>query len=270
MGRIEHWKSLAPKIIDLSADFRLKSAEEFKTWYGEDHSAPEALDQFVYGLPEITREELKSADLVSGVGCNATCLNLALLPLMGTDLVDWSRGVIAEVKVGSSEAGAKSTDASHHPVRSGSVRSFAPTGHRHTAEVQQALGWHNVSNDVHMSATAIDMIRGVLGTLHLFANEGVEERDLFRAFRGRLKDEPFVRMVKERKGLYRYPEPKILSGSNFADVGFDYDPKSGRIVIISAIDNLMKGASGSAVQAMNLMFGWDEATGLSFPGLHPI
>jgi N-acetyl-gamma-glutamyl-phosphate/LysW-gamma-L-alpha-aminoadipyl-6-phosphate reductase len=270
MGRLEHWQSLAPKIGDLSADFRLGSAEEFKKWYREDHACADKLSDFVYGLPELNREAIQGADLISGVGCNATTVNLSLLPLMQSDLVDWSRGIVAEVKVGSSEGGARSTDASHHPVRAGSVRSFAPTGHRHAAEIAMALGQHGHEAEIHLSATAIEMIRGVLATVHVFAKEGVEERDIFKAYRMALKDEPFVRLVKEKKGLYRYPEPKILSGSNFAEVGFEFDASSRRIVAIGAIDNLMKGASGTAVQAANLMFGWDETTGLTFPGLRPI
>jgi N-acetyl-gamma-glutamyl-phosphate/LysW-gamma-L-alpha-aminoadipyl-6-phosphate reductase len=116
----------------------------------------------------------------------------------------------------------------------------------------------------------VDNVRGVLATAHLFAKPGVSEKDLWRAYRQTYRNEPFVRIVKEQTGLYRYPEPKILAGSNYADVGFEFDPDTRRIVAIGAIDNLMKGASGTAVQCMNLMFGWDETTGLGFPGLHPI
>ena len=150
------------------------------------------------------------------------------------------------------------------------MRSFAPTGHRHTAEIVQALHQAGAEVDVHLSATAVDNVRGVLATAHLFAKEGVTERDLWKAYRQAYRDEPFVRIVKERVGVYRYPEPKILAGSNYADVGFDFDEASGRIVAICAIDNLMKGAAGTAVQCMNLMYGWDETTGLTFPGLHPV
>jgi len=110
----------------------------------------------------------------------------------------------------------------------------------------------------------------VLATAHVFVKEGVTERDLWKAYRQAYRDEPFVRLVKERTGIYRYPEPKILSGSNYADVGFELDESTRRVVAISAIDNLMKGAAGSAVQCMNLMMGWDETTGLGFAGLHPI
>jgi N-acetyl-gamma-glutamyl-phosphate/LysW-gamma-L-alpha-aminoadipyl-6-phosphate reductase len=177
---------------------------------------------------------------------------------------------VCEVKVGSSEAGATPGDATHHPERAGVMRSFAPTGHRHTAEVQQALRHIGVEMDVHLSATAVDNVRGVLATAHGFVRPGVAERDLWKAYRDAYGKEPFVRLVKERTGLYRYPEPKILSGTNFADVGFELDQPTGRVVALCALDNLMKGAAGTALQCANLMCGWDETLGLEFPGLHPI
>ena len=272
MARIERLAELAPRIIDLSADFRLRDAATYRRWYGEDHVAPAWLGKFVYGLPELNREAIAGANYVSGVGCNATATNLAVWPLFRADLVDRERGLIVEVKVGSSEGGASSSPSSHHPDRSHAVRSFAPVGHRHTAEVVQALGGQPPV-PVHMSVTAIELVRGVLATAHVFARpELVGElalRDLWKAYRGAYGAEPCVRIVRDRQGVYRYPEPKILAGSNYADVGFDYDPRTGRIVAICAIDNLMKGAAGTAVQCMNLMMGWEETVGLTFPGLHP-
>ena len=271
MEQIDHFAALAPRIVDLSADFRLGDAEAYERWYGTPHAAPQWLEWFVYGLPELTRDDLAGKTHASGVGCNATATNLSLLALAKQpELVDWKRGVITELKVGSSEGGASAADASHHPIRSGVVRSFAPTGHRHTAEVDQALASLGVETTVHLSVTGVERVRGVLATTHVFLQDGVTERDLFRAYRGLAKTEPFVRFVKERRGMYRLPEPKILSGTNFADIGFDFDPSTGRLVSLCAIDNLMKGAAGSAVQACNLMFGFAEGTGLGFGGLHPI
>jgi N-acetyl-gamma-glutamyl-phosphate/LysW-gamma-L-alpha-aminoadipyl-6-phosphate reductase len=150
------------------------------------------------------------------------------------------------------------------------VRSFAPTGHRHTAEVIQELTLGGETPTVHFSATAIEMVRGILATSHAFLQEPATERDLWKIYRAAYSDEPFVRIVKERQGVFRYPEPKILAGSNYCDVGFELDESSGRIVVMSAIDNLMKGAAGSAVQCMNLMCGFEETVGLTFSGLHPI
>ena len=274
MGRIDALAQIAPRIVDLSADFRLRSLAAFEKWYGHGHKAPAWVERFVYGLPEINRQTIVGASYVSGVGCNATATNLALWPLFAEDLVDRGRGVIVEVKAGSSEGGASAGPSSHHPDRSHAVRSFAPVGHRHTAEVQQALARDGEELPVHMSVTAVELVRGVLATAHVFVRPelrgSLELVDLWRAYRKHYGDEPFVRLVRERQGVYRYPEPKILAGSNYADVGFDYDPETGRIVAIAAIDNLMKGAAGSAVQCMNLMCGWDETIGLGFPGLHPV
>lgn len=260
---IEKYSKMAEIIIDLSADFRLRDPAAYQTWYSWEHPNPAWLDKFVYGLPEIYREEIKHSRYVSGVGCNATATNLALLPLAKAGLIE--RAVV-EVKVGSSEAGASSNAGSHHPIRSGAMRSFAATGHRHQAEVLQALG----DLDLHFSATAVEMVRGVLCTAHLFLKENLTEKEVWGHYRSAYSSEPFVRVVKERRGNYRYPEPKILAGTNFAEVGFEVDERTGRVVAISAIDNLMKGAAGSAVQCMNLMMGWKETLGLEFMGLHPI
>lgn len=265
-NRIEHFASLADRIVDLSADFRLQNPGDYARWYGQPHPAPDWLDRFVYGLPEANRERIRDARFVSGVGCNATASNLALLPLIRAGLVDTSRPVIVDLKVGSSEGGNKPSLASHHPERSGATRSFAPTGHRHTAEVRQVTG----QTGVHLSVTAVELVRGVLATAHVWPVEATSERDLWRAFRQTYGDEPFVRIVHERRGIYRHPEPKILTGSNFADVGFALDEATGRIVTLCALDNLMKGAAGTALQCMNLIMAWPETTGLEFPGLHPL
>jgi N-acetyl-gamma-glutamyl-phosphate/LysW-gamma-L-alpha-aminoadipyl-6-phosphate reductase len=269
MGRIEAFSTLAPRIVDLSADFRLREPGAYDRWYGKPHTSPQWLSRFVYGLPELHRDAIAGAAHVSGVGCNATATTLAIWPLAKAGLIDAGRGVICEVKVGSSEGGAASSDSTHHPERAGVMRSFAPTGHRHTAEVLQALARAGVTTEVHLSATAVDNVRGVLATAHVFVGDGVAERDVWKAYREVYQREPFVRIAKERTGLYRYPEPKILSGSNYADVGFEFDPAARRIVALCAIDNLMKGAAGTALQCANLMCGWPETTGLEFPGLHP-
>lgn len=270
MARIDTFAAIAPAIVDLSADFRLHDPAGYDRWYGKPHANPEWLKKFVYGLPELRREAIATTKHVSGVGCNATASTLAIWPLVVSGLIDATRGIVCEVKVGSSEGGAEAGDSTHHPERAGAMRSFAPTGHRHTAEILQALASRGVEADVHLSATAVDNVRGVLATAHAFVREGVAEKDLWRAYRETYGGEPFVRIVKERTGLYRYPEPKILSGSNYADVGFELDPSTRRVVALCAIDNLMKGAAGTAVQCVNVMHGWDETLGLDFPGLHPI
>jgi N-acetyl-gamma-glutamyl-phosphate/LysW-gamma-L-alpha-aminoadipyl-6-phosphate reductase len=263
---IEEYAKFAPRIIDLAADFRLRDAAFYEEWYGEKHVAPGWLSKFVYGLPELHRDELKTASYVSGVGCNATASNLALLPLVKADLLDSSSHIFLEIKVGSSEGGAEGNSGALHAERANVIRTFSAFGHRHTAEVIQEMG----VKDVSLTMTAVDLVRGVLATAHAKVKQGVATKDLWKAYRAVVNENPFVRVVKEQRGIYRVPEPKILAGSNYADLGFELDESNGHIVAMCAIDNLMKGASGSAVQCMNLMMGWDETLGLEFMGLHPI
>ncbi len=263
MTSIDRCLSLAPKVIDLSADFRLNSASEYEKAYGSPHSRPELLEEFTYGIAELHKARIAASDHVACAGCNATAVILALLPIIRTCSVD---RVVAEVKVGSSEAGSQASVGSHHPVRSGAVRSYRPTGHRHAAEMKQALGISSIS----FSATSIEMVRGIVATCHVFSDQQLpDERTLWQAYRGTYQDEPFVRVVKDRSGVHRYPEPRHLAGTNFCDVGFERDADENRVVAISALDNLMKGAAGQAVQNLNLMHGIAERTGLEFTGLYP-
>jgi N-acetyl-gamma-glutamyl-phosphate/LysW-gamma-L-alpha-aminoadipyl-6-phosphate reductase len=264
--KIEEFSEAAKYIVDLSADFRLRDPQAYPRWYGAPHAAPEWLSRFVYGLPELHREELRDARFVSGVGCNATASILALQPLVQAGLLENDRPVIVEIKVGSSEGGAEGNPGSHHPERSGVIRTFSPFGHRHTAEVMQELGLTNLS----LTMTSVDLVRGALATVHGVVKPGVTLKDLWKAYREMAAQNPFIRVLREQRGVYRVPEPKILAGSNFADLGFDLDTENGHVVSMCAIDNLMKGASGSAVQCMNLMLGFEETLGLEFPGLHPI
>ena len=264
--KIEVYAGLAGKIIDLAADFRLRDPALYKEYYGENHAAPAWLPRFVYGLPELHRQEMRSAAYISGVGCNATTANLALYPLIKAGLLRQDAPVIVDIKVGSSEGGATPNPGSHHPERSSIVRTYAAYGHRHTAEVIQELGLPGV----HLTITSVDMVRGSLAAAHAFVNQGVTEKDLWRVYRQFSDSEPFVRLVKDRRGIYRVPDPKVLAGTNYVDVGFELDAKSGRVISLCAIDNLMKGSAGSAVQAMNLCCGFEETAGLTFSGLHPI
>ena len=266
MDRIDEFRGVAGRIVDLSADFRLRDPDDYLRWYGRSHPRPELLADAVYGIPELHRDRLAGAALVAGCGCNATATILALRPLVAAGLV---RQAVVEVKAGSSEGGNQASAASHHPERAGSVRSYQPTGHRHQAEMLQELGR---GLRLSFSATAVELVRGVLATTHVFLTKAIDEKAVWRIFRSAYADEPFVRIVKDRRGVYRYPEPKILAGSNYCDVGFELDAAGGggRLVVMSAVDNLMKGAAGQAVQAFNVMFGLDERAGLGFPGLHPI
>ncbi|MEP0772880.1 MAG: N-acetyl-gamma-glutamyl-phosphate reductase [Acidobacteriota bacterium] len=268
MRRIDGLLPLARHIVDLSADFRLRDAAAYQRWYGLTHPRPHLLEEFVYGIPELHRDELRGARLIAGAGCNATATILALYPLFAAGVVDPSRTVV-EVKVGSSESGAGASAASHHPERQHSVRSYRPTGHRHIAEIIQELTTDSPV-EIHFSATSIDLVRGVLATAHVFLTEELDEREIWRLYRAAWGDEPFIRIVKERDGHFRYPEPKLLWGTNGCDIGFERDRGSRRLVVMSALDNLGKGAAGQAVQAMNVACGWPETAGLEFTGLHPV
>ncbi len=263
--RSDEFAGRARVVIDLSSDHRLHEATDYETWYGAPHPHPERLGEWRYGIPELHRAELGGATHVTGAGCNATATILALLPLHRAGLIDASRPVVVECKVGSSEGGREASADSHHPERAGVVRSFRPVGHRHTAEVEQELPGVRVQ----LSVTAVELVRGVLATAHVPVRETPDEKALWRAYRECYASEPFVRIVKERSGSYRYPEPKLLAGTNFADIGFAADPRGERVVALCAIDNLVKGAAGNGVQAMNVALGFAEDAGLGFPGLHP-
>ena len=260
---IERYAGLAPRLIDLSADFRLFSADDYQRWYGESHPAPQWLERFVYGLPELNRDKLRDARYVSGVGCNATAVNLALHPLVQAG---WLERAMVEIKVGSSEAGNQATAGSHHPIRSGAVRTYKATRHRHNAEVQMMLG-ANVHID--FAVTAIEMIRGIHLLAHCYLNAAKVERDIWRLYRGAYRDAPFVRLVSGKAGLHRLPAPRVVAGTNYCDIGFELDADGVHLVVIAALDNLGKGAAGSAVQCMNLMSSMEESAGLEFPGIYP-
>ncbi|MGJ3239867.1 MAG: N-acetyl-gamma-glutamyl-phosphate reductase [Anaerolineae bacterium] len=260
---IERYSALAPKIIDLSADFRLNSADAYQRWYGEPHPNPDWLERFVYGLPEFRRDQLCGANYASGVGCNATTLNLALAPLVQAG---WVSRIRAELKVGSSEGGNRANDGSHHPIRSGAVRTYAAHGHRHMAEAQLIMG---ADVPLRFSVTAIEMVRGVHLLAHVDLNRQIALKDLWRAYRGQYGTEPFIRLIAGKTGLHRLPEPRVVAGTNFCDIGFELDDDGQHVVIVAALDNLGKGATGSAVQSMNLMCEFDERAGLSFPGIYP-
>lgn len=263
--RIGEVEALAPRVVDLSADFRLRDPERYERAYGAPHPRPDLLGRFVYALPERQRAALAGADRIAGAGCIATAATLALAPLVDAGVVA-RRDVVVEAKVGSSAAGATPGAASHHPERMGVVRTYAPTGHRHTAEIEQSLGF---ALQVHLTATAVERVRGILVTAHVWLPDGSSDRDVRAAYDDAYEDEPFVRLVTARSGIHRVPDPKILDGTNWCDIGWSLDRDTGRVVVMAAIDNLVKGTAGHALQSLNLALGLDERSGLGFGGLHP-
>lgn len=260
------------KVVDLSADFRLKNAADYEVWYGFKHPNPELLAKFVYAVPELNRDEISKTNLAASPGCMAITSILAMAPLFKQrDFHVDMEHVVVDAKIASSGAGGKPSLSTHFSERYGVVRPYKPAGHRHTGEIEQQLSWLGEGKvTVSMSAHAINMVRGILSTCHVFYEGDIQNSTLWKLYRAQYGDKPFVRMVKDRKGPFRLPDPKVVIGSNFCDVGFELDERGHRIVAIGAIDNLLKGAAGNAVQVMNIMLGLDEKQGIYDVPLHPV
>jgi N-acetyl-gamma-glutamyl-phosphate/LysW-gamma-L-alpha-aminoadipyl-6-phosphate reductase len=263
MANIDRFRKLADTVVDLSSDFRLGDVEAYSQYYGR-HDRPALLADATYALPELHREALTDTDIIAVGGCNATATILALAPLVEANLLDTTDQIVVDVKVGSSEGGASGGRASAHPERSGVVRPYAAVDHRHEAEIEQELG-----RGLSFTAHAVDMIRGAAATCHTFPGP-ITKQDVWDAYRGAYGGEPFVRLLGGSGGIYRYPEPKVVAGTNFVEVAFESDPENDRLVVFAAIDNMMKGSAGQAVHAANIALGLEETAGLEFRGLHPV
>jgi N-acetyl-gamma-glutamyl-phosphate/LysW-gamma-L-alpha-aminoadipyl-6-phosphate reductase len=258
------------KVIDLSADYRLHNPTDYDKWYGWQHPHPELLAKSVFGVPELHREEIKKSQLVSCPGCMAVTSILGLYPLIKKNLVD-TEHIIVDSKIGSSGAGAGTVSGTHHAMRSGVIRPYKPAKHRHTGEIEQELSQAAGSKiKVSMSPHAVDIVRGILCTNHVFLKQPLSEMDLWKIYREQYQNEKFVRLIRDKKGFYKFPDPKFVVGSNFCDVGFDIDEDNNRVVVLSASDNLMKGAAGSAIQNMNVMAGFNEMDGIAQTPLTPV
>ena len=260
------------KIVDLSADFRLKNPADYTTWYGYTHPSPELLEKFVYAIPELNKDEIAKATLASSPGCMAITSILALAPIFKQkDVAIDKSHVVVDAKIASSGSGGKPSLSTHFSERYGVVRPYKPAGHRHTGEIEQELSWLSGQKvTVSMSAHAINMVRGILSTCHVFYDGEIQNSTVWKMYRSLYANQPFIRLVKDRKGPFRLPDPKVVIGSNFCDVGFELDERGHRIVAFGAIDNLLKGAAGNAVQVMNIMLGMDEKQGIYDAPLHPV
>lgn len=258
------------KVIDLSADYRLKNPKAYVEYYGWEHPHPELLVKSAYGIPELHRDEIKNSQLVSCPGCMAVTSVLAIAPLVKNSLIDLDH-IIVDSKIGSSGAGGKPSAGTHHAMRYGVVRPYKPVKHRHTAEIEQEIGAIAQREvRISMSPHAVNIVRGILCTNHTFLKRQITVQELWKIYRAMYNGEPFIRFIRDTKGLYKYPDPKFVVGSNFCDIGFDIDEKNARLVALSASDNLMKGAAGSAVQCMNVMHGFDETDGLRYTPVNPV
>lgn len=263
--KIEQFEGRGQVLVDLSADFRLKDPEVYRKVYSEEHPHPEKLGDWVYGNPELHRDDLKGATRIACAGCFATSVILPLYPLLKLGVLQ-PRDIIATGLVGSSAAGASASEGSHHPERAGSLRVYKPVGHRHGAEARQELPGNF---PIHLTAISTPRVRGILTTIQAWVPDGWSDKDVWSAYREVYGTEPFIRIVKVAKGIHRYPDPMLLDGTNYCDIGFEMDQDTGRVVLMSAIDNLVKGTAGHAIQSLNIAYGWEETTGLEFAGLHP-
>lgn len=248
------------KIIDMSGDFRYDDPDVYALWYGEEHCAKDVLAQAVYGLPELHRKRIKTAQLVGNPGCYTTCSILALAPLVSGGLVDPS-SIIIDAKSGSTGAGKGVSASMQFCEVNENVKAYNIAKHRHTSEIEQELG-NLAKRDVMLSFTPhlLPVNRGILATGYANLTGKLTASEAAKCAADFYKDEPFVDVYPE--GL---PELKHVVGSNKCAIGYAVDARLGRIVSVSCIDNLIKGAAGQAVQNMNIMFGLDEDTGLRFP-----
>jgi N-acetyl-gamma-glutamyl-phosphate reductase len=247
-------------IIDLSADFRLKSAEIYREFYAHDHPAPDLLKKAVYGLPEIYREQIKKASLVASPGCYPTSILLPVIPLLKAGLIK-PAGIIADSLSGVSGAGRKAEADYMFCECNESVRPYGVPKHRHLSEIEEQLSLAaGVKVILQFTPHLIPVNRGILTTLYLVPVEkSVDAEKISVCFRKAYGNEPFVRLL-EGKAL---PDTKNVVGTNVIEIAWRLDPRTGRLVVMSAEDNLVKGASGQAVQSLNLLCGWPETAGLA-------
>lgn len=250
------------KAIDLSGDFRLRDQETFEQHYGRAHTAMQSQSEFVYGLTETNRDAIRSARLIANPGCFATSTLLGLAPLVANGLIDINGRVIVDAKTGSSGSGAKAAANTHHPQRMNSFYAYKPFTHQHVPEIKQELASVGEWNSELVFMThSLPVSRGIFASIYIEAKEELSEEQLRATFAEFYRDSFFVRLVKGS------PDINWVKTTNFCDLGFA--TRGRNIVVFSAIDNLVKGAAGQAVQNMNLMFGLDEKTGLMLVGTNP-
>ncbi|MGX2995718.1 N-acetyl-gamma-glutamyl-phosphate reductase [Streptomyces sp. JNUCC 64] len=260
-----------PVIVDLSGAFRIRTPELHDRWYPKVSRRPDLAERFVYGVPELIGDRLADAPLISLPGCYATAITLGLAPLvqgLGLDL----RTVVVDGKSGSSGGGLQLRTADLHPFRSGAIAPYAPTGHRHAAEVGDFLRREDGAGSIgslSMSAYGVSHVRGLLTSSYVFTDQPVDARELQRAYLRFYKGRPFVRVRRHTETLIPVPDPQAVLGSNYCDVTVLVDEEAERIVVLAALDNLVKGAAGQAVQVTNLRFGLPEETGLTMQPVMP-
>jgi len=254
------------KVIDLAADFRIKDVDLWQKWYGAKHACPDLLAQAVYGLPELNRDEIRSASLVANPGCYPTSVILGLLPLLKNGLIEPS-SIIADCKSGASGAGRNANVSTLFSEVTESVKAYGTAGHRHLPEIREILKTFNVDSNLVFSPHLMPMIRGIHSTLYAdaidFGGDSLSKAQRF--FEEAYKNEPFVDVMPAGS----HPETRSVKGANTCRIALHYLEENNKYVVLSVIDNLVKGAAGQAIQNMNLMFGLEEESGLQSLGMIP-
>lgn len=253
------------KIIDLSADFRIKDISVYEKWYQIEHKSPRFIDEAVYGLCEINRDKIKAARLIANPGCYPTCSFLSIYPLAKEGLIDMN-SIIIDAKSGTSGAGRGAKVNNLYCEVNENIKAYGVASHRHTPEIEEQLSYAS-GKDVVINFTPhlVPMNRGILVTAYANLIKDIGNDDIYEIYHSYYDDEYFVRVLPD--GVC--PETRWVEGSNFVDVGIKKDDRTGRVIMMGAMDNLVKGAAGQAVQNMNIMFGLDEKCGLNFAPLFP-
>lgn len=244
------------KVIDLSGAFRLRDAATYSRWYKQEHTAPQLLAEAVYGLPEFCRQRIRTARLIANPGCYPTAANLAIQPLVASGVVDRSAGIICDAKSGVSGAGRKASLKTSFCEVTDNFSAYSVFDHRHVAEVLALSGLDEA--ELSFTAHLLPIDRGILETIYVRTRNIKSAEDLLDIYLRQYKNEKFVRIYQPGS----LPDLAAVNRTNYCDIGFKFDAATGRAVIVSAIDNLVKGAAGQAVQNMNLMLGCEESQGL--------
>ena len=253
------------KIIDLSADFRIKDVKVYEKWYGIEHKSPQFIEEAVYGLCEVNRDKVKGARLIANPGCYTTCSILTAYPLAKEGIIDM-RTLIVDAKSGTSGAGRGAKVPNLFCEVNENMKAYGVASHRHTPEIEEQLGYASGENvTISFTPHLVPMNRGILATEYATLKKDVTGEEVKAIYDKYYADEKFVRVLGE--GVC--PETKWVEGSNYVDIGFKLDPRTNRIVMMGAIDNLVKGAAGQAVQNMNLLFGFPESEGLELVPMFP-